>query len=102
MGGAYRRAPVMVDRLQMTTAGSWSDNVTSATGQTLSVPMGAHRGSSGIPLGANFLYEDGHVSWQKFGWASRFVDPIGSIGIGGKGNYINYFVPVEVNGYGPW
>lgn len=102
MGGAYRRAPVMADRLQMTTAGSWSDNVTIATGQTLLVPMGTHRGGGGVPVGGNFMYEDGHVSWQKFGWTSRFVDPIGTIGIGGKGNYINYFVPAESNGYGPW
>ncbi len=103
MGGAYRRAPVMIDRLQMTSGGSWSDNVNLATGQTISVPMGAHRGGGGVPLGANFMYEDGRVSWQKFGWSSRFVDPIGSIGIGGQGNtYYNYFVPVEVNGYGPW
>ena len=93
----------MVDRMQVTTGGKWSDNVTIATGQTLSVPMGAHRATSGVPLGANFMYEDGHVSWQKFIWKGQFVDPIGTIGIGGKGGtYLNYFVPVELNGYGPW
>ena len=103
LGSAYRRAPVMADRLQMTTAGSWSENVTIASGQTMSVPTGAHRGSGGVPLGANFLYEDGSVIWQKFAWAGRFVDPITTIGIGGKGaDHINYFVPAELNGYGPW
>ena len=103
LGGAYRRAPVMADRLQMTTAGAWSESVTIASGQTLVVPTGAHRGGGAVPLGGNFLYEDGSVSWQKFAWASRFVDPIATIGIGGKGSdHINYFVPVEMNGYGPW
>jgi len=103
LGGSYRLAPVMADRLQMTTAGSWSENVTIASGQTLSVQTGAHRGSGGVPVGGNFLYEDGHVSWQKFSFINRFTDPIGTIGIGGKGgNHINFFVPVELNGYGPW
>jgi len=104
LGGAYRRAPIMADRLQATSGGVWSSPVTLASGQTITVPMGAHRGSSGVPLGGNFSYEDGHVSWQKFGWKGPGVgnDPIQTIGIGGVGALINYFVPVELNGYGPW
>ena len=103
LGGPYGRAPVMADRLQMVAAtGSWSTSVILTNGQTVVVPMGNHRGSGGVPVGGNFLYEDGHVSWQKFSWPNRFVDPIGTIGKGGVGNWVNYFVPADLNGYGPW
>lgn len=97
MGGQYRRAPMVMDRLQCTTAGLWTE---SANGQT--VPSGVHRNNSGVPTGGNFLYEDGSVSWTKFAWLGRFTDPTGTIGIGARGgNDINYFVPAGL-GYGPW
>ena len=101
IGGPCWRAPVMADRLQMLAAtGAWVDTDASSG---KSVPSAVHRGGGGVPIGGNFLYEDGHVSWQKFGWNNRFTDPIGTIGMGGRGNtYINYFVPVDLGGYGPW
>jgi len=100
LGGAYRLAPVMADRLQILTAtGSWSDD---ASGQIPMTSMGVHVDSRGVPTGGNFMYEDGHVSWQKFKWKSKVNDPIETIGIGSRGIYTDYFVPVELNGYGPW
>ena len=102
MGGAYRRTPMMIDRLQCTTAGAWTESVVQANGQTITAPTSVHRNGSGVPTGANFLYEDGGVSWLKFGWLNRFTDPTGTIGIGGLGNNdINYFVPAGL-GTGPW
>jgi prepilin-type N-terminal cleavage/methylation domain-containing protein len=97
MGGPYRLAPMMMDRLQMTSAGLWYET---QNGQT--VPSAVHRGKAGVPVGGNFLYEDGHVSWQKFAWLSRFIDPVGTIGIGCRGDRdYDYFVPAGV-GFGPW
>jgi len=97
MGGAYRRAPMMSDRLQCGTSGSWFYTAGSTT-----YPLSVHRNNAGVPGGGNFLYEDGSVSWQKFNWLGRFVDPTNTIGIGGKGNIaIDYFVPAGL-GYGPW
>ena len=102
MGGAFRRAPMMIDRLQCTTAGAWYENVQQANGQIINAATSVHRNSAGIPTGGNFLYEDGSVSWQRFVWINRFTDPTGTIGIGGSGSGdINYFVPAGP-GDGPW
>jgi prepilin-type N-terminal cleavage/methylation domain-containing protein len=104
MGGRYRLAPVMMDRLQIVTGktgiGAWSDT---DSGQIAMTSMAVHS-SSGIPSGGNFLYEDGHVSWQRFAWkgSTLAADPIETIGIGNKGVYTDYFVPADLNGYGPW
>jgi len=104
MGGSYRRAPIMMDRLQILTTGTgigaWSDT---DNGNIPMTSMAVHS-SGGIPSGGNFLYEDGHVSWQKFVWKGTTLaaDPIETIGIGAKGKYTDYFVPADLNGYGPW
>jgi len=102
MAGPYRRAPMMIDRLQCTGAGAWTEAVPQANGQRITAPTSVHRNSAGVPVGANFLFEDGSVSWRKFMWLGRFTDPTGTIGIGGRGgDDINYFVPADV-GTGPW
>jgi prepilin-type N-terminal cleavage/methylation domain-containing protein len=104
LDGTYRRAPIMADRLQIvagkTGLGAWSDT---DNGQIAMTSMAVHS-SGGIPGGGNFLYEDGHVSWQKFIWkgSTLTADPIETIGIGGTGVYTDYFVPADLNGYGPW
>jgi hypothetical protein len=92
----------MIDRLQCTTGGAWTEAVVQANGQSVTAPTSVHRNSSGIPLGGNFLFEDGSVSWRKFSWLGSVTDPTGTIGTGGRGNGdINYFVPADV-GTGPW
>jgi hypothetical protein len=82
------------------TTASWSDTDGGIIPLT---PMGVHIGRNGVPFGGNFLYEDGHVSWQKFSWINQYQDPVQTIGKGGvSAKYIDYFVPADLNGYGPW
>ena len=66
LGGPYRRAPVMLDKVQATGTVpglTWYD----ATGTTAgTISYANHRGNGGISMGANFLFEDGSVLWRKF------------------------------------
>jgi prepilin-type N-terminal cleavage/methylation domain-containing protein len=73
MGGQFRQAPIMSDRLQglgswSTSANAgqnvtWTDNDGSITVATANHPD-TRRGN--VPTGGNFLFEDGHVSWYPF------------------------------------
>lgn len=112
LGGHYRLAPMMADRLQYNLAGqSWSANLT-INGQPESVQMGVHRNNAGVPTGGNILGEDGHVEWQNFIWrGSPLLMAPGSITLGCEGpgsasgsssvNYVEFYHPVGV-GAGPW
>ena len=70
LGGPYRNAPIMSDRLQG--EGSW--NLTLNTGTVTwyasyngkSYPTASHRDKGGLPTGGQFLFEDGHVEWHVF------------------------------------
>ena len=70
MGGRFRNAPIMGDRLQG--IGNWSVSnnsgkpnwYTDSDGKR--VPTATHRNSDGSPKGGNFLFEDGHVAWSNF------------------------------------
>ncbi len=70
LGGEFRSAPVLIDRMQgVGSAGSGGSNprvtwFTVSDGKT--VPTATHRGDKGAPTGGNFLFEDGHVSWYQF------------------------------------
>jgi prepilin-type N-terminal cleavage/methylation domain-containing protein len=72
MGGVYRQAPIMSDRLQG--LGTWNPNDTVSsvswvdTDGTLTVPSANHANTSkgNVPTGGNFLFEDGHVTWYRF------------------------------------
>jgi prepilin-type N-terminal cleavage/methylation domain-containing protein len=88
MGGPYRLAPIMSDKIQEYNS-SWTyDNV----------PLSNHRGTANVPAGGNSLYEDGHVAWQKFDLGS----PQTTINLGIKGGGWNlYFHPMDI-GAGPW
>jgi prepilin-type N-terminal cleavage/methylation domain-containing protein/prepilin-type processing-associated H-X9-DG protein len=89
MNGPYRRAPIMIDRMQQKN-GSWVED----SGVIGSV----HRGRANVPTGANFLFEDGHVEWRKFNSAS----PNTTIAIGTRGGaYVLYYRPAELDA-GPW
>lgn len=93
IGGRYRKAPMMLDRIQCTSGKDWT---------RYNVRTGVHCNSTGIPKGGNLLYEDGSVIWQKFAW-DRFNNAVSdaTIGIGAQGNDIEYIVPAGI-GYGPW
>jgi prepilin-type N-terminal cleavage/methylation domain-containing protein len=73
LGGPYRQAPIVSDRLQAN--GSWnvsankgSGMVWTETDDSITVPSANHwdTGPGNVPAGGNFLFEDGHVSWYRF------------------------------------
>ena len=66
LGGPYRKAPVMVDKIQATGTlpnVTWRDNTGTAEG---AISYANHRNAADISTGGNFLYEDGSVLWRKF------------------------------------
>jgi prepilin-type N-terminal cleavage/methylation domain-containing protein len=98
LGGQYRYAPIMMDRLQDVN-GSWMD-----AGFTPAIPSSCHEGPGNVPMGGNLLYEDGDVRWLVFKWAgpSGARTGVGSkikLGCtvpGGAGTYYEYFVPGDI------
>ena len=70
MGGRFRNAPVMMDRLQG--LGNWSAKNNKGTVSWFTdsdgrkVPTANHRNQDASPRGGNFLFEDGHVEWRNF------------------------------------
>ena len=72
LGGPYRLAPTMSDRLQGT-LGTWSIiankgtvNWTTIWSDGFPYKTASHRNPGDVPTGGNLLYEDGHVDWRKF------------------------------------
>jgi len=96
MGDSYRRAPIMIDKMQ-SLAGTWMDSDV-VNGVSMTVPTSNHGGTGNVPLGANFLYEDGHVDWRRFNLAnlSHFID-VGSA----TGTWSVYYWPRDITA-GPW
>jgi len=99
LDGPYRKAPVMIDRLQCTQMEGWSD-VDIYDGKVY--PDSNHPGARNVPAGGNFLYEDAHVEWRKF----SETDPagtidVGSTGVGPAGTYTDYYRPADLD-KGPW
>jgi prepilin-type N-terminal cleavage/methylation domain-containing protein len=70
MGGEFKNAPVLIDRMQgVGSAGPGGTNprVTwYTTDQGKQIPTATHRGDKGAPTGGNFSFEDGHVTWTQF------------------------------------
>ncbi len=97
MNREYRKAPVMMDRLQQISSTGWYD----APYGTL-YPDSCHAGTGAVPSGGNFLFEDGHVEWLKFNAASPAgsIDK-GSTGPGSTGTYTDYYRPSILDS-GPW
>lgn len=108
--GPYRRAPVMMDRLQQFNSGGtyvWRE----AQPGRSPVPSAVHRTRGDVPRGGNFLYEDGHVDWLRFDYAPiKGVDQLGvsasskiARGLVGDTIHIEYYVPASFGkDYGPW
>ena len=98
LNGPYRKAPVMIDRLQEC-SGGWSQTYKGQTYQSSN-----HRGKGDVPMGGNFLYEDGHVGWRVFKWGGPGQIAAGSQiapGATGYGYYVEYYRPTELD-KGPW
>ena len=97
LGGHYFKAPVMMDRLQRISSLGWYDAPYGTR-----YPDSCHAGNGAVPMGGNFLFEDGHVEWRKFieGNPAGSIDA-GSTGPGALGTYTNYYRPADID-KGPW
>ncbi len=92
MGGSYRNAPVMADSMETSGPNNWQ----APTGYT--GPSSSHPGKGGIPVGGNFLYEDGRVEWTRFGGNQNLV---AKSTINGQSQAWYFDAPVAL-GTGPW
>jgi prepilin-type N-terminal cleavage/methylation domain-containing protein len=90
LGGPYRMAPIMSDRLQglggQTMTGFNVSWVTTSGGQQHRTA--AHRTKGDAPKGGQFLFEDAHIEWHRF----RLSDLKGSIDVGSRsGSWILFY-----------
>lgn len=97
LGGLYRSAPIMSDRLQA--VGSWNVNANkgsvgwSVTSDGKTVPSASHRTTGGKPTGGQFLFEDGHVQWYRF----DLGNPRGTIDVGSmSGSWVLFYKPPNI------
>ena len=97
LGGLYRSAPIMSDRLQA--VGTWSISANKGTvgwsvdynGKT--VASASHRTTGGVPTGGQFLFEDGHTQWYKF----KLSDARSTIDVGSMtGNWVLFYKPPNI------
>jgi prepilin-type N-terminal cleavage/methylation domain-containing protein len=98
LGGPYRLAPTMSDRLQA--VGTWSIvankgavgwNTVWSDGQTYKTA--SHRAVGDAPMGGNFLFEDGHVEWRKFNVSNaRATVDVGSM----SGSWVLFYKPPNI------
>ena len=98
LGGRYRLAPIMIDKIQgngssATAISSWFSTYGGKT-----VADSNHIGKNGVPTGGNFLYEDGRVTWRKFdlGNSKNTID-VGSR----DGGWVVFYRPGDLTA-GPW
>ncbi len=95
MGRQYRNAPVMADCMETSAPNDWNAPAPYKGYDS------NHAGNGGIPIGGNFLYEDGHVEWTKFGGNQNLIAK-SAINIAGATGQAWYFdAPVSI-GTGPW
>ena len=61
-------------------------------------PMANPRASGGLPVGANFPFEDGSVSWRKFNLGNYRT----TIDVGSKASgWVVFYRPADLTA-GPW
>ena len=97
LGGAFRAAPIMSDRLQGT--GNWSVSansgslVWSVVYNNKTVQTASHRATGGVPTGGQFLFEDGHVEWNKFKLSNARV----TVDVGSQtGSWVLFYKPPNI------
>jgi prepilin-type N-terminal cleavage/methylation domain-containing protein len=94
IGGRYRNAPVLSDVVELFSSTGW---ITTFTGQfSYSGPSSNHPGKGGVPTGANFVYEDGHVDWIRFAGSTNNIAPAAA-----RSQSIYFGKPANI-GTGPW
>ena len=97
MGGRYKNAPILIDRLQG--LGNWNVNNNQGNVNWFTqnggkqVPTANHRARDASPRGGNFLFEDGHVEWRNF----NVNDARGTIDLGGRlGSWLCFYkIPIS-------
>ena len=92
-GTKYRLAPVMSDQLQ--SVGNWSVTANKGTVNWVSgtFRLGSHRDKNNVPTGGQFLFEDGHVQWNKF----DVKNPRGTVDVGSTaGDWVLFYRPANV------
>ena len=96
-GGVYRLAPTMSDRLQ--SVGSWNLSANSgsvgwwATYGGKTYLSASHRNKDSVPVGGNFLFEDGHVEWRPF----RLSNARATIDVGSMtGGWVLFYKPPNI------
>jgi hypothetical protein len=100
MGGAYRRAPMMIDKIQATGSSptgplAWSGPTGAGDGN---FAFANHSQANGPAMGGNFLYEDGSVVWRTFDSAKYKV----TIDVGSSSSgWVVYYRPADLPP-GPW
>jgi prepilin-type N-terminal cleavage/methylation domain-containing protein len=99
LGGPYRKAPVMMDKIQATGAIgnlTWYGSISAAVPGVF--PFANHRNAGGVSIGGNFLSEDGSVVWRKFDLARyKTTIDVGSA----AGLWVVFFRPGDLDP-GPW
>lgn len=95
LGGAYRKAPVMLDKIQAT--GSQPNLTWFGSSPSGSFPLANHRDSKGVAIGGNFLYEDASVLWRRFDPANKNSIDVGSASSG----WVVFYRPGDLE-KGPW
>jgi prepilin-type N-terminal cleavage/methylation domain-containing protein len=98
LGGSYRKAPVMIDKIQATGTLpnlTWAGS-TGATSKNF--PFANHLGNTGVSIGGNFLNEDGSVLWRRFDLA-RYKTTI-DVGSSASG-WVVFYRPGDLE-KGPW
>jgi len=96
LGKKFRLAPVMADAIEQRTATDWNQSFPGTFSYT--GPVSNHPGNGGVPVGGNFLYEDGSVSWTKF---YGNTNSIAKSAINATTGACYYDAPTAV-GTGPW
>jgi hypothetical protein len=97
LGGQFRRAPIMGEKIQA--IGSWNiaANKGNVTWTTLfnnkNIATANHRDRTGASVGGNLLYEDGHVEWRKFSLNNaRATIDVGSF----AGSWVCFYKPPNI------
>ena len=88
----------MADAIETCTATSWMQSPPFTGTFSFNGPVSNHPGSGGVPVGGNFLFEDGSVSWTKF---YGNTNSIAKSAINSSSGATYYDAPTAV-GTGPW
>jgi prepilin-type N-terminal cleavage/methylation domain-containing protein len=99
LGGEFRHAPIMSDRLQGVGGWSLAANQGIITWKATSGVdnksyfTASHRTTDGTPSGGNFLFEDGHVQWNSF----KVSNARGTIDAGSiVGSWVLFYRPSSI------